>query len=301
LFLNPEKTILKLSPCMRKILVVHNPTAGDEAQNKADLIAKLKPHAGDVAYVSTDEEGWEDFLVDDVNLIALCGGDGTLRKFAGVMLERNKKHLDIPIYLIPAGTANNIATTLNLGSARDFKFQDDLKNYQLFDFGKISGLTDFDYFLEGVGFGFFPKLILEMNEKEEIPNESADEKLHRTLGVCRNIVERMDPVKVKIKCDGEQIKDKFLLAEVLNTKHIGPNLELAPNGNPGDGFMDLILITPDKRNLLLDYIDHLLSGKEGEVDVHKFVKVIKVKKVKMKSKAQIMHVDDTVIRGENKY
>src|SRR5690606_37398852 len=102
-------------------------------------------------------------------------------------------------------------------------------------------------------------------------------------------------------CDGEQIKDKFLLAEVLNTKHIGPNLELAPNGNPGDGFMDLILITPDKRNLLLDYIDHLLSGKEGEVDVHKIVKAIKVKKVKIKSKAQIMHVHDTVIRGENKY
>lgn len=286
---------------MKKIQVVHNPTAGDEEQNKADLIAKLNPHAGEISYVSTDKEGWEEFSLENVDLIVLCGGDGTIKKLAEVLLKRENKFRKTPIYLVPGGTANNIATTLNLQSERDFKFMNDLKNYQLFDYGKIKGLPDFKFFLESIGFGLFPELISQMNDKDEIPGESAEEKIQRTLGVCRDILQHMKPVKVKLKADGKAIKEEFLLIEVLNTKHIGPNLELAPKANPGDGMMDLVIITPDHRDLFLNYLDHLISGNEEVIDISEFVKVMKVKKIKMKSKSSIMHVDDTTLKGEEKY
>src|SRR5690606_15466757 len=104
---------------------------------------------------------------------------------------------------------------------------------------------------------------------------SAEEKIQRTLGVCREILEHMEPVKVKLKADGESIENEFLLVEVLNTKHIGPNLELAPKANPGDGMMDLVIITPDHRELFLNYLDHLISGNEEVIDISEFVKVRK--------------------------
>lgn len=286
---------------MKKIQVVHNPTAGDAEQNKNELLTKLKPHCKEISYVSTDDEGWEDFSLDKIDLIVLCGGDGTVRKLADVLLKKSKKQRKIPIYLVPSGTANNIATTLNLKLPRDFKFQDNLKNYQLFDYGKISGLTDFEFFLESIGFGLFPELIRRMKEADEVPNETAEEKLRRTLKVCKEIVEQMEPVKVKIEADGEKIEGKFLLAEVLNTKHIGPNLELAPQASPGDGLMDLILISPQDRNLLLEYVESLLSTNREEMDVHQFVKVIKVKKIKLQCKTSVMHVDDTILTEEKKY
>ncbi|HSI70281.1 MAG TPA: diacylglycerol kinase family protein [Gillisia sp.] len=286
---------------MKKIQVIHNPTAGDSEQGKKELLAQLEPYAKKISYASTDDDNWEDFTLDNEDLIVLCGGDGTVHKLVNVLLKKKKKQRNIPIYLVPAGTANNIATTLNLQSPRDFKIQENLKNYQLFDYGKISGLNDYDFFLEGIGFGIFPELIRRMKEKDEIPNETADEKLQRTLKVCKEIVEQMEPVKVKIDADGEAIKGKFLLAEVLNTRHIGPNLELAQQAHPGDGIMDLILISPEDRSLFLDYIHSLLLGKTDDVDVHKFVKVIKVKKVKMKSKASIMHVDDSILTEEQAY
>lgn len=286
---------------MKKIQVVHNPTAGDAEQSKKKLLARLKQNGREISYASTDEEGWEKFSLEKEELIVLCGGDGTVRKLARILLNKKKQERKIPIYLVPAGTANNIATTLNLQLPRDFEFQKNLKNYQLFDYGKISGLDEFEFFLEGIGFGFFPELIRRMKEAKEVPNETADEKLQRTLQVCRDTVEHMKPQKIKIDADGEKVKGKFLLAEVLNTKHIGPNLKLAPQANPGDGLMDLILISPDDRQLLLEYIDSLLEGAPDDVDVHKFVKVMKVKKVEMKGKTSQMHVDDTILTGEKGY
>jgi diacylglycerol kinase (ATP) len=286
---------------MKMIQVVHNPTAGDAEHNKKELLAKLEPNSKEISYTSTDDDGWEDFSLDKEDVIVLCGGDGTVRKLINVLLKRKKKQRKIPIYLVPSGTANNIATTLNLQMPRDFKFQENLKNYQLFDYGKISGLSDYDFFVEGIGFGFFPELIRRMKETGEVPNETADEKLQRTLKVCKEIVESMEPEKIKIDADGETIKGEFLLAEVLNTRHIGPNLELAPQAHPGDGLMDLILISPDDRELLSDYIESLLRGKKEKVDVHKFVKVIKVKKVKMKGKTSNMHVDDSILTDEKNY
>lgn len=287
---------------MNKIQVVHNPTAGDEEYNKTALLARLKPLANEIAYVSTDDEGWEEFSLDKTDLIVLCGGDGTVHKLAEVLLKRKRKERKVPIYLVPSGTANNIATTLDLLAPRDFELQKNLKNYQLFDNGKITGLSDFDFFLEGIGFGLFPELIRQMKEGEDGPtNETTDEKLQRTLKTCREIVMQMEPQKVKIDSDGNNFKGEYLLAEVLNTKHIGPNLELAPKAHPGDGLMDLVLISPDDRELLIEYIDNLLIGNKEKLDVHKFVRVIKVKKVKMKGKTSIMHVDDTILTEEKKY
>lgn len=286
---------------MKKIQVVHNPTAGDAEQNKKDLLSRLEQNGREISYVSTDDDGWENFSLEEEELIVLCGGDGTVHKLAAVLLKKKKKERKIPIYLVPSGTANNIATTLNLNLPRDFKFQENLKNYQLFDFGKISGVSDVEFFLEGVGFGLFPELIRRMKEADEVPNETAEEKILRTLKVCREIVEEMKPQKVKIDADGETIKGKYLLAEVLNTKHIGPNLKLAPQANPGDGLMDLILISPKDREKLLTYIDRLIKGDTEGVEVHQFVKVIKVKKVKMKSKTSIMHVDDSIFKNGKEF
>ncbi len=285
---------------MKKIQLIHNPTAGDEEHNKKTLLSKLKSRANEVEYVSTDDEGWEKFSLDNTDLVVLCGGDGTVRKLAGVLLKRKKKDRKIPIYLLPSGTANNIATTLNLKTPRDFMFRENPKNYHLFDYGKISGIKDSDFFLEGVGFGFFPELIRRMKE-QDVPEETAEKKLVRTVGVCREIVEQMEPEKVKIKVNGVTIKGKFLLAEVLNTRHIGPNLELAPTANPGDGLMDLVLISPEDRESLLNYIDSLLTENKTETNVQKFVKIFKVNKLKMKGKTSIMHVDDTILTDSKSY
>ncbi len=286
---------------MKKILVIHNPTAGDADQSKTELLSRLEHKERKISYISTQDEGWEDFSLDKEDIIVLSGGDGTVHKFVKTLLKRNKKERKIPIYLVPSGTANNIATTLKLKSPRDFYIEQNLKNYQLFDYGKISGLSEQNFFLEGIGFGFFPELIRQMKDADDLPDETGEEKIERSLKVCREIVMHMKPQKIKIKANGEKIKDKFLLAEVLNIRQIGPNLQLAPLANPGDGLMDLILITPENRKLLLEYIDNLITGKAMKLDINKFVKARKVKKIKMKGKVSIMHVDDEILTGEEKY
>src|SRR5690606_10548817 len=153
----------------------------------------------------TEDENWEESVCNNEDLIILTGGDGTVRKLATVVLRKKMDTTPVPVYLVPQGTANNIATTLNIFSPRDFLFEEGEKKVQYFNHGKISGLPRHDFFLEGVGFGLFPELIRAMKEKDDFPGESSEEKLQRTLEKLKKLAESLQPELVELEADGSLI------------------------------------------------------------------------------------------------
>src|SRR5690606_7617404 len=231
---------------MKKAQIIYNPTAGNGIHD-ADLLRDLVSEAGyKVNFVTTDNENWENFMQNDPDVIFLAGGDGTVKKVAVVLLQNMVAEKSIPINLIPLGTANNIATTLELPKQTwKEKIGSEFKITK-FDVGKIKGLTEENFFLESVGFGIFPELIYQMKENP-IENESVSEKLRRTLQVLLKIVQEFEPKKAKLNIDGIRIKGKFLMVELMNIKYIGPNLKLAPNVLPGDEYFNLIMIPENLR------------------------------------------------------
>lgn len=277
---------------MKKIQVVHNPTAGDSEMSKEDILNKIRKKGREIAYVSMEDENWYNFEIKDEELIILAGGDGTIHKLAGVLLQKTQGQIPVPIYLLPVGTANNIAATVNISSPRDFDFRSIEGEFQLFDHGKISGIPYHPFFLEGVGYGLFPELIRVMKSAGDIPDETSKEKLQRTLKNLRNLAENLEPKMVEMEADGSIIKGKYLMAEIQNTRFLGPKLELAPVAEPGDGYLDLVLVSAADRNLLLNYIDGMIKGVPSKEEVKKFAESRKVKKVNMKSSWPFLHIDD---------
>lgn len=279
---------------MTKVVqILHNPTAGDGQHSKENLIKIVHTAGYDYQYVSTDDNNWKDFSENNIDFILLAGGDGTVRKLAKQLLKK-MPYRQIPIHLLPLGTANNIAQTLK--KAADSKVSEVDFNSEIinFDCGQIEGLDE-NYFIESIGMGIFPELIAKM-DKKEYENENTSEKLKRTLKVFLETVKNFKAQKAKIKADGLKIQGSFLMVELMNIKSVGPNFLIAPNADPGDGFFDLALIPEENRSALEDYIELMIKGQEDHIDLKKFVKIIRVQNVKMKWKGTQVHVDDKLIK-----
>ena len=104
---------------MKKVNLLHNPTAGDNDFSKKELAKLIKKEGFECAYASVKEEGWDNFE-DDTDFLVVAGGDGTVRRVAKALMKRQILDKQFPIALLPHGTANNVATALGIeGEARD--------------------------------------------------------------------------------------------------------------------------------------------------------------------------------------
>lgn len=74
----------------------------------------------------------------------------------------------------------------------------------------------------------------------------------------------------------------------MNISSMGPNLNLSPKSDPGDGEFELVMIPENQREEFASYISYKMSGIEKS-----FVPiVIKGKKIAIETPAGYMHTDD---------
>ena len=113
---------------MRKGLLLYNPTAGqrDRRGQMRELAAKLKDRGLDVIHAPTEGPGHATEIVrshlsQGIDVVAVCGGDGTISEAAcGVA------GTDTPLAILPGGTSNvlvrELRIPLDLGKAADLLF-----------------------------------------------------------------------------------------------------------------------------------------------------------------------------------
>ena len=84
----------------------------------------------------------------------------------------------------------------------------------------------------------------------------------------------------------------FLLAEVMNSQSIGPNLNLAPFADPGDGTLEVILIAERQRQEFADYVLNKLHN----VEQSPVFNILKAKNLDIYWEGRLMHVDDEIFQ-----
>src|SRR5688572_11098666 len=102
---------------MKKAKVLHNPEAGEGETTRRELIKQIEAGGFKCSYSSTKQFRWENIETDDIDFLILAGGDGTVRKVADELLDRKVTDKNLPLGLLPLGTANNIAKTLELSDS----------------------------------------------------------------------------------------------------------------------------------------------------------------------------------------
>ena len=253
-----------------KVTLIHNPNAS--RTTPGDEIVRLIRGAGhSTIYQSSDEDVWEKILHESAEIIAVAGGDGIVGKVSKRMVGR-----DIPIAILPMGTANNIANALGLAdrpldqlisgwaTARRMKF----------DVGAASGPWGSRYFIEGIGMGLFTDTMSRLDARKNIDiahHSGAEKKITSVLEFMNMRLEGCPANRLKITLDDRDLSGEYLLLEAMNIRCVGPNLCLAPAADPDDGVLDVVLVSNDERSQLRRYLSDRIEGKSdcALLTVHK--------------------------------
>lgn len=274
---------------MKTAKVLHNPTAGEGETSGRELLDKLASAGFKCSYSSTKHFRWENIETEDLDLLILAGGDGTVRKIAEELLARKVIEKRLPLGLLPLGTANNIARTLGL----DDNVDQIIAGWggavtKKFDVGRVTGLGKPTFFLESFGYGLFPRLMQEMKKQKKNQLDDPKEKLEAALKILKDLILSASPKKCKLAINDKDYSGEFLLIEVMNIRSIGPNLNLAPQADPGDGEFEVVLITEHQREALVDYVEKKIQGTEVLFDFP----ILKARELTISWDGKHVHVDD---------
>jgi diacylglycerol kinase (ATP) len=242
------------------VIVLHNPTAGDAEHHPAAIVSALEEAGHDVEWQSTKEDDWEEALDRGAELLVVAGGDGTVQK-----VFRRMTGKDVPVTLLPVGSANNVARSLG--------FDDDdpgrlvrgwpTARRVACDVGSISSGQTQRCFIESAGGGVFADVLGRAEEADDGP--VADEKIEQGLRLLQESLADARPAPWEVSVDGHDLSGELVGLEVLNVRALGPRITLAPEADPADGLLDLVPIRNEDAAALAAYFDARREGRSPQL------------------------------------
>jgi diacylglycerol kinase (ATP) len=246
-----------------RVTLLHNPGAGDDDHAGHELREMVSAAGHGVSYASMRQADWAEALDDPGDLLVVAGGDGSVGK---VLREFSRN--GAPVTLLPLGSANNIARVLGMDDVDAERLVRGWEDGELrrFDVCEARAEWGSTLFVESVGGGLFGEVLrrAEGVEETDAVDVDGDEKVELGVELLREVVEGLEPQRWEIEVDGEDASGDLLAVEVMNIDQLGPNLPLAPDADPGDGFLDLVCIHEQDRAGLLGYLSARLRNLEPD-------------------------------------
>jgi len=221
---------------IEKIHVVINPASGQDKPILAILNRTFAERNLTWTVSVTQKEGdakaqTHKALSDGADVIAVCGGDGTVTAVADALLG-----CKTPLAVLPAGTANVFAQELgisvNLGQAALLACGDDAV-IRAVDVGQINGKP----FLLRVGVGFEANMVAK-----------ADRKLKDQLGflayvwsAAQNVVD-LQPATYHLTLDGKEVTIDAITCGIINSGQLGVGVNISNLVSVDDGLLDVIAV-----------------------------------------------------------
>ena len=172
---------------MKKVKFIYNPNSGNKniIHKLDDIIAKYQlngytivPHR--ISKDTTIEDGLKD-INDNYNHILIAGGDGTIDRLVNYM---KKNDIDIPIGILPTGTANDFANVLNIPLDIDLCIENIINSEPKYiDLGVIND----DYFVNIASTGMFTDV-----------SQRVDSNLKHSIGRISYIIKGVEDAHVMI-------------------------------------------------------------------------------------------------------
>jgi len=231
----------------RRVTLIHNPTAGN-ANHSLPAIAKLIKRAGyRVTAVSIKDGNLDRVLDAPGDLIAIAGGDGTIKR---VVCEVKP---DGPaLAILPLGTANNIAAALGFtGSMEALIGSWEVAKLHPFYRFDAEGPWGHACIVEGIGFGCIAQAI---DEIEASKPSVADAQKRIAQSILTSTAEELD-----LWLQSETLSGRFALLELTNIPLVGPHLHLAPMADPSEPLIHASFLE-DQKDRRLEFSKWLLRA-----------------------------------------
>ncbi|MGL4762949.1 MAG: YegS/Rv2252/BmrU family lipid kinase [Sarcina sp.] len=220
---------------MKKVKFIYNPYSGENAiLSHLDTVIKMHQEKNFtiVPFRITKGEGIEHAL-DDIDesyeYILLAGGDGTVDSVVNAM---KSKGLDLPIGILPVGTANDFAKFLGLPADIIKSLKQILSTEpKEVDLGKVND----KYFVNVLSTGLFTDV-----------SQKTDVNLKNTIGKLAYYLKGLEQLpnfrklNMKITTDNRVEEFHMYLVLVFNGQTAG-NFKLATEAQIDDGLLDIII------------------------------------------------------------
>ena len=226
-----------------RALLVHNANAGTDPEPRAEIEAELHNAGFHTSYCAHGEDDLSAALQTDYDFVIAAGGDGTVSHVVSA-----HEHVDRPIAILPLGGSNNIATALGISedwraSARSWS----LDRWVLLDRCEADGPWGKKNFIEALGSGALTEAFAKVDEE---PDTDARKRANGREAF-RMALEEAAPFRCCIEADGWEWDEDCLMVEVMNMSLVGSRLALAGDAAPGDGVLDIIIVSPDQRQSMV--------------------------------------------------
>ncbi|MCL2223824.1 MAG: YegS/Rv2252/BmrU family lipid kinase [Defluviitaleaceae bacterium] len=221
---------------MKKLRLIYNPFSGDRRFKDAlDSCAEIFFDAGYLTNTIrvTTEETMETAIAELTNedALVISGGDGTVNMAINAM-KRNGK--TTPLGIIPAGTANDFASFLEIPKEPRQAAEAIANGYVISaDLGCANG----QYFNNVCGGGLF------INVSHSLTGDNLAKSIFgklayyiKGLGQLPNIT----PLPLRITTDSATYEEDFALFLVLNSGGCGGFNKISPNASINDGYLDFV-------------------------------------------------------------
>jgi diacylglycerol kinase (ATP) len=237
-----------------RVVLMHNATAGQEDHSAQELIDEIRRAGHHVVGHVRRRKELAEALEQPCDLVVVAGGDGTVGKAARIVAGT-----EMPLAIVPLGTANNIARTLGIGGSLAEQIAE-WRRCETVGYDVATALVDDEptQFIEAFGYGAFPRVIHQTIEDDD----DVGDRLTRDRLLLRARFAASPPRHYRILADGVDLSGDYFMVEILNIPSIGPRIPLAPLASPHDGKLDLILAGEPERALLLRGLDRILAGEQ---------------------------------------
>lgn len=222
---------------MKKAILLYNPKAGSrQIVNYLDFIAeRLQEMNYELRlYRSICKGSITRYILDyidekNTDLIIISGGDGTINECINGMANKN---VDIPILVLPLGTANDFAYSAHIpNSIEEALGLIEKGEVKYVDVGKVNE----QYFINVCNMGLFSGI-------SHIVDLELKKKFGKLAYYVKGIEELQNyqAMEVEIELPDQRINNEYILILIFNGKAAGGFTRLAKNASIVDGEFDVI-------------------------------------------------------------
>ena len=222
------------------VLFVSNPSSGSA---DGDVLARVRDVLSGLARVRDFVASSADAFADELrtaagtsDVVVVAGGDGTFSRAVNALSEARS---DVVFGLVPMGTGNDLARTLELGDdpvqVATRLVGSDVKEL---DLGCITAADGRRFFVNACVGGFSVDV-------DDALEEETKRRMGRFAFWLGGLKAAADITRYRVRIDGREVNDAVVVG-VGNGRTVGGGLELWPDASPDDGLLEACVISaPD--------------------------------------------------------